>query len=309
MTETTGSPHAGDLGVVDPIRVPGAFQRAVQETHVLVRVFVALAIADVAARTLGLLGPAVDLSLSRPLSMIASYLPRDLVIALPAIIVLRLRSAPAVTPWVVAGAIVVAVAEILVQPLGSFVQADFTLSVLVTLTPSAGWLMIGWGLTRINPTEPSLRVAGTANLVAALVVLAALVIAFLPLVVPPPLGFGQGPATEVAVEIGLLQVLGSCASAYMFRAVVRGFGDPRRPRLARSVGATAAALSSVLGLGAALVTLLGRIDPRTLEWLTQSGVYVPLFWLGIGGAPSLLVVAFGLGLADPYRRVGGMRLD
>jgi hypothetical protein len=295
--------------VVDLIRVPELVQRAVRETPMLARVFVALAIADVFARTLGLLGPPVDLSLSRPLSVTASFLPRDLLIVLPAIIMLRLRNAYAVTPWVVAGAIVVAVAEILGQPLASLVQADFTGYTLVTLMAPAGWAVIGWGLGQMNPKEPSLRVAGTANLVAALVVLASLVVALLPLVVTPAVGFGQAPPIDTAVEIGLLQVLGSCGWAYLFRAVIRGFEDPRRPDWATSAGAIAAALSAVVGLVIAVVTVLGRIDPRTLGWLTQSDVFVPLVWLGAGGALSLLVVAFGLGLADPYRRVGGMRLD
>jgi hypothetical protein len=305
--ETTSKPD--DLGVVDPIGVPGAAQRAFRDAPVLARLFVALAVVDVVGRTLGLLGPAVDLSLSRPLSVIASFLPRDLLILLPAIIVLRLPNAQAVTPWIVAGAIIVAGAEILARPLAALFQADFTVYSLVILMAPAGWLAIGWGLTRINPREPSLRVAGTANLVAALVVLASAVVALLPLVVPSPPGFGEGPATDIVVEIGLLQLLASGAWAYLFRAVVRGFGDPRRPVWAMSAGAIATALSAVLGIGLAVVTVLGRIDPRTLHWLTQSDVYVPLAWLGLGGAVSLLVVAFGLGLADPYRRVGGMHLD
>jgi hypothetical protein len=309
MSDTGGSPApAESLGAVDPIRIPQSVQRALRETPMQARVLIALAIADVIARTLGLLGPAVDLSLSRPLSVIASFLPRDLLIALPAIIVLRLPNAYRVTPWVVAGAIVVAVAELLVQPLASLVQADLTGYAIVVLMPLAGWLAIGRGLAQINPKEPSLRVAGTANLVAALVVVASLVVALLPLVVPLP-GLGQGPPIDVAVEIGLLQVLGSCAWAYLLRAVVRGFGDPRRPAPARSAGAIAAALSAVLGLGIAVVTVLGRIDPRTLQSLTQSDVYVPLVWLGTGGAVARLVVAVGRGLAVPYRRVGGMRLD
>lgn len=321
MTEAASVPPQSDeppksagLGSTEPrvislIRVPESVQRVVRETPTLARVFVALAIADVFARMLGLLGPPVDLSLSRPLSVIASFLPRDLLIMLPAIIMLRLPNAYAVTPWVVAGAIVVAVAEILGQPLAALVQADFPGYALVTLVAPAGWVVIGWGLGQMNPKEPSLRVAGTANLVAALVVLASLVGALLPLVVPPAAGFGQGPPIDIAVQIGLLQVLGSCGWAYLLRAVIRGFEDPRRPPWATSAGAFAAALSSVVGLVIAVVTLLGRIDPRTLGWLTQSVVFVPLVWLGVGGALSLLVVAFGLGLADPSRRVGDMRLD
>ena len=64
-----------------------------------------------------------------------------------------------------------------------------------------------------------------------------------------------------------------------------------------------------MSLGIAVLTVVGRVDPGLLAPIVQSPIYVPLFWLAGGGATSLLVVAFGLGLADPMSRVGGMVLD
>lgn len=114
---------------------------------------------------------------------------------------------------------------------------------------------------------------------------------------------------DTAFSIGILGVLGALAWGFFLQSAVRGFGDPGRPNLATSVGTFAALLAAALGLGIAILTVVGRVDPTLLAPIVQSPIYVPLFWLAGGGATSLLVVAFGLGLADPMSRVGGMVLD
>jgi hypothetical protein len=296
-------------GVVGELRIPDPVRRAYRSTPGLAMVFIGLAFLDAVARTLGLILPSVDLNPARPLSIVSSFLPRDLLILLPAVILLRLPRALQVTPLVFAGAVAISLGTLLAFPLGSLmlpVAMDFSAA---TFIPAIGWAAMGWGLATLNPKTPPPPVAGTANLVAALVVLAAATLGVLPLVIPRELDLGDPAVRDTALSIGILGVLGALAWGFFLRALVRGFGDPRRPNLATSVGTFAALLAAALGLAIAILTVVGRIDSGLLAPIVQSPVYVPLFWLAGGGATSLLVVAFGLGLADPMSRVGGMVLD
>jgi hypothetical protein len=296
-------------GVVGELRIPEPVRRAYRSAPGLAILFSGLAILDAVARTLGLLQPPVHLDLAQPLTVLGSYLPRDLLILLPAVILIRLPSALRMTPFVLAGAVAISLGQLLELPLGSITLPPVMGYSAATFIPALGWIALGWGLATLNPRAPLPTVAGTANLVAALVVIAAAVLGFLPLVVPRELDLHDPTTLNTVVSIAMVAILEAVAWAFFLRAVVRGFGDPRRPNLATSVGTFAALLAAALGLGIAVLTVVGRVDSVLLAPIVQSPVYVPLFWLAGGGATSLLVVAFGLGLADPMSRVGGMAID
>jgi hypothetical protein len=296
-------------GVVGELRIPEPVRRAYRSAPGFAMVFLGLVIVDATARTLGLLQPAVHLDLARPLTVLSSFLPRDLLILLPAVILIRLPSALHVTPLVLAGAVAISLGQLLELPLGSVVLPPAMGYSAATFVPALGWIALGWGLATLNPKTPPPTVAGTANLVAAVVVIAAAILGLLPLVVPRELDLRDPSTLNTVVSIAIVEILGAVAWGFFLRAVVRGFGDPRRPNLATSLGTFAALLAAALSLGIAVLTVVGRVDPGLLAPIVQSPIYVPLFWLAGGGATSLLVVAFVLGLADPMSRVGGMVLD
>jgi hypothetical protein len=296
-------------GVVGELRIPDPVRRAYPSTPGLAVVFIGLSVLDAVARTLGLLQPPVRLDLAQPLTVLGSFLPRDLLIVLPAVILIRLPSALVVTPFALAGAMAISLGQLLELPLGSVALPSIMGYSAATFLPALGWISLGWGLALLNPKTPPPTVAGTANLVAAVVVIAAAVLGFLPLVIPRELDLRDPSIINTVVSIAIVQILGALAWGFFLRAVVRGFGDPRRPNLATSIGTFAALLAGALGLAIAVLTVVGRIDSGLLAPIVQSPIYVPMFWLAGGGATSLLVVAFGLGLADPLSRVGGMVLD
>ncbi len=295
--------------VVGELRIPDSVRRAYRSTPGLATAFIGLAVVDVFARILGLLLPAVDLDLARPLAVLSSFLPRDLLIVLPAVVVLRLPAAVRVTPWVVGGAVVVALGTLLERPLGTIVvpvSMGFSAAVIL---PAIGWVAMGLGLTVLNPKTPPPIVAGTANLVALMVVVAAAMLALLPLVIPRSLDLHDPAILRAVLWIGVTGVLGALAWGFFLRAVVRGYAEPRRPERATSLGTFATLIAAGLGLAIAILTTVARVDPGLMEPIVQSPLYPPLFWLASGGATSVLVLAFGLGLADPMSRVGGMALD
>jgi hypothetical protein len=296
-------------GVVDGMRPLDAVRRTYRGASPIARVFTGLVVVDVIARTLGLVQPAVDLSPARPLSLVASFLPHDLLILLPAFVIVRLPRAIELTPWVISGAIVIGLVELVALPLSSLAPPTFPGSVAIVIVTGLGWIGIGWGLAAINPKGPPPTVAGVANLVAVAILFASAALAILPLAIPRTLDLNDPVQLDLVIRTGVLGFLASVAWAWVLRAVVRGYGDPRRPSQATSLSTLAAIIAGVLAVGVAAITIFGRVDPAILAPLTRSPIYVPMVWLGSGGAMSLLVVAFGLGLADPYSRVGGMILD
>jgi hypothetical protein len=296
-------------GVVGELRIPEPVRRAYRSTPAVAMVFIAIAFLDPVGRGLGLFQPAVHLDPAQPLSIVSSFVPRDMLILLPAVILLRLPSAVRVTPFVLGGAVAISLGQLLELPLGSVVLPPALGYTAATFVPTLGWIAMGWGLATLNPKTPPTAVAGTANLVAAVVVIAAAALGVLPLVLPRELDLRDPSILNTVFSIAVVEILGALAWGFFLRAVVRGFGDPRRPNLATSLGTFAALLAAALSLAIAVLAVIGRVDPRLLVPILQSPIYVPLFWLAGGGATSLLVVAFGLGLADPMSRVGGMVLD
>ena len=96
MTDSKPVASTNDLGVVDPIRIPGAarVRRLWARLPLLSRVFVALAAVDVVVRGLGLFGTSLFLEIDHRLTWLTAFLPHDALILLPAVIVARRPTVP-----------------------------------------------------------------------------------------------------------------------------------------------------------------------------------------------------------------------
>jgi hypothetical protein len=297
-------------GVVDAIRIPPWIREPAErwwrEMPRLARVFVGLALLDIVGRSFGVLAPGIPWGYLTPLSFVSAFVPHDLWIVLPALLVIRRPDAEAATPWVVRGAIVLAVAEFASGPgqaiLGGVGGAS-TISVLVGAAASLGilaaWLLLGRGLAVLTPREPSQTVTQIANLaVAALGLLAALYLA--DTLVSPGFDFGD-PAYNQAVTLsnltGPFRVL---AWAYLVWVVIRGFGDTRRPAIATATAGTGAILAAFIVPAASVAArLLGALGVDLSGGSGFGEVFLIVSWLGDIVGPSLIAIAFVLGLAEP----------
>jgi hypothetical protein len=232
--------------------------------------------------------------------------------------VLRRRDAPERTPWIVAGATVLAIVELVDTPLrflvasliaGGSVSVSLVAAIVATLLVVGAWVAIGWGLSQLNPDSPTPFVTGLGNLVA-VVILAAAVLNLLT-VGQSPAGFGTAAEDQLyAINQLLAAIAEPIAWAYVLRAVVRGFEDVTRPAPALRLGLAAASLAAVLAL---VMTLLGAIllvakapvvgfNAGAFRGMLDSDGLVALAWLGTAGATGLLILAFGLGLGQPFAR-------
>jgi len=257
---------------------------------VLAQAFIGLALVDAVARTFGLIEPTVG---GGEIELFASYVPRDAWILLPALILIRRKTAPRDTPWVHRGAIFIALVTLLGRPIAAIFGSPQTLFVAESVLSGAGFLVLGFGLKVLNPRSPSPAIAGLANLVAIGVLSAFLA------------GFIASLLTDLRLDIifsppwwsyagGILH--GACI-AYLVRAVVRGLDDPSRPSGATR-WATSGALLWVLGLfGEGLVATSYVITHAN----TLSAELALGFVLLQSVGPLLIVIGFGLGLADPLR--------
>jgi hypothetical protein len=296
-----------DAGVVDPIRVPESIQRLVRGLPRLAQVFIGLTVVDVLGRSIGLVAPRIDFSIDNPASFLAAFIPHDLVILLPAILVIRRPDALRTTPLILIGATAVAVVELFLTPLSFFVSdssastigLSISLSILASTATAGGWLAMGRGLADLNPPVPSPFATGLANLVAIGVALP-IVGGVISDVTRPPIDVGD-PSTNTAMALGsVFGVVALLASAYLLRSVVRGLDDERRPRRAIQAGVASAAISAVVGLITTIVGVALVIDRNgTATAGFDSALYSISLWLGVAGTTSLLVVAFALGLAEP----------
>ena len=96
------------------------------------------------------------------------------------------------------------------------------------------------------------------------------------------------------------------AWAVVARIAVKGLGDVRRPAVATTLAATAMVLAAI---SAALIVIEAFL--MALQYLGVLGGSViagmlGLGWLASGLVPTVLVVAFGLGLADTSVRIPGV---
>ena len=284
---------AESLGVVSPLRVPGAAaaRRAFLGLPPLARVFVALVGVDVVMRALGLYGTGVYLFLDNPLTWFTAFFPHDALILLPALVIARRPDALERTPLVVRGAVAVAVAELLNGPARGLVSgnapdpviAPTVVSIVVLLMIAGGWFWLAQGLRALNPEKPTESIAGLANVVAGALTIAALAHLTLALIGPAP-DVGNPTWTSLLQLDSAMIAAPALAFAYLARTVVLGTGDPARPYEARRLATGALVL---VAIGALLMLAVG-----------QGTIWILISWITGPVATTAFLAAFGLGLAD-----------
>jgi hypothetical protein len=297
-----------DGDVVDPIRVPDWLRdrarRAWTDTPLVARVFVGLAIVDVLVRWFGILQPPqssfVDLR-----GLYGFFMPHELWILLPAILLVRRPDAGRATPLILYGAVLVAVVRLAGASVtdlfgGTEPSAWLVLGAVRAVLLAAGWVLVARGLRRLNPAEPEPTAAGLANLVLGCSLLGSGVALVSSLVhVASDIGLGTGGAD-------VLSIAGSTAAevawAYLLWIVIRGMGDSRRPGLALGVAATGASVTGVLtGLTMIVGPVLTAAQP-SVEFWTGSGfqdLFNALGFIAVALGETLVVASFALGLAEP----------
>lgn len=303
----------GGLGVVDPIRVPAPIERLVDRLRDLPRlaqVFIGLAILDAIARTIGVIEPRASLS-GDLVGTFASYVPRAALIVLPAVVLARRPSAPVDTPWVLRGAVFIALVTLLATP--TLAWAIDTLGGLFPSGPEEGpirlfsfawalawalaWVAVARGLQSLNPRPPVPFAAGLANLIA-LSVVGTTVLDLLASTIAWSSRGGEIDAS-VVVTTSIANILGQIAVAYLLRTAVRGLDDPNRPRRATIVASWAAVLWAFALLTGSIFGLVAAVDIDVAmavpQWFSVSIALIADL------ATLLFVIAFGLGLADPSR--------
>jgi hypothetical protein len=308
------------LGVVEPMRVPGA-DRARRTWDALPRlsqVFVALVGLDIVVRAVGLFDTTMFLDIGQPLAVISSFLPHDALILLPAIIVYRRPDALAVTPNVVRGAIVIALIELLGRPLRGVVSGNAVdpisgptiVAIAAAIGTAWGWVLIANELRAFIPAEVAPQTRGLANLIAGAIALDLIVGGVAALLSPGNVG---NPAWTTLISLNsLVAAVAGLAFAYLARVVVLGTDDRSRPSRATSLATTALALHA---FGAVLLAIITTVALVQGSFGTFAGgfatneifnaIYVGIAWLAGPIAITAFVVAFGLGLADPRRLPSG----
>lgn len=304
-----GGRPEGDLGVVDPLRLPDGVLRAWQRSvawftvqPALGQLFIGLAAVDVLVRAVGIVGPPIYLDLGSPVGILNSFLPHDLLILLPALIVVRRTGAAEDTPNILDGAILIALVELLSHPTGALASTAggigpwAVVSLSATIVTAVGWVWVGRGLAGLNP-EPSSNAAGWANL-AAIGIIATVVLTGASFLIGPGFDVGDEQANSFLTLNQLGLILAPLALAYVGRTVIRGFDDERRPEMALRLGAAGVLLAAGLGLVVNAIVVLATAEVGFAESIARVGGWSLVYWLATGGAISLLVLAFGLGLAD-----------
>ena len=268
------------------------------------RLFIGLAVADIAIRGLFLwLESVLSTDGFRPTESPVAL--ADPLILLPALIVVRRPTAGADTPLVHWGAVVVAGTAFATGGIARFIglPAEATFrpvqeQVLETLVWTAGMLLLARGLTVLNPRTPGAFAAGSANLASGAIVVAALVSLLSSLInIESHLTvFRNLDLAASMLSVGAATV-GQLGIAYLARSVGRGFEDPSRPERATRLGSMAGVLYGVTALISAVLVGIEEITP----WHgVPADVFTALGFMA-DGALVLLVVSFGLGLADPLR--------
>jgi hypothetical protein len=232
------------------------------------------------------------------------FVLHDLVILLPAIILWRRPTAATDTPFVLWGAVGLATVTFVFGPIAPFIglpvvdRYTSTQPVLMAGLETASWILIGGGLARLNPPVPRPTTAGFANLLSGALILATLVALLI--------GIASFVAqTRQFVHIDWPVVIVSMTAtfaypfgfAYVARAVARGLDDPNRAAFAIRLGTAAVALEIVPRVIGPLAFAL----ETALHWRgLPAGAFATL---GVMSdiAFVMLLIAFGLGLADPLR--------
>jgi hypothetical protein len=294
MTDPQPAATTSDLGVVDPIRIPGAAraQRLWASLPQVSRIFVVLAVVDIVVRGLGLFGTSLFIEIVAPLTWITAFLPHTALILLPAVIAARRPGAAAALPLVVQGAIVVALVELLKDPVGNAfsgivvdqILAPVLVAMAGAIATAVGWVAIARGMRAFTPPPPPDAIAGLAGFVAGGLAIGAFVSAASAILLGQ-IDLGD-PAWNTLLRLNNAVVaLSGLGLAYLAWVVIRGTVDPDRP--ARATKLASASLVA-LAIGTILVWFGG-----------QGPIWLAVFLITHTGAWTGLVVAFGLGLADP----------
>jgi len=314
-TELTQPGGATPLGVVDPLEIPGvaAAVRTWWRLPPVGRVFVALAAIDVLWRLLGIGGYRVNVALDIPISFLWAFAPHNLLILLPALVVLRRPDAATATPLILQGAIAIGLVELLSGPAQSVVIglegtlpliASTILSIAATFVWAAGLLALAIGLLALRPPRPSLPLAGLANLAAGTVAAGVATAVFVALAVPGP-GLGIPEWNTLSALAGTLGIIPSAVWAFLVWVVIRGAGDASRPRVATITAAAAAVLLALTWLPVLIADLVVLAEILVGQPVTVAPSSFSLGWFGTGLAMSALAVSFGLGLAGTSARTTG----
>lgn len=299
--------------MVESLRLPDGVVRAWRRVvawfsalPLLAQLFMALSALDLVVRSVGVVGPPIVLDAGVPFAAVTSILPHNLLILLPALIVIRRPGATEAAPNLVDGAIFVALVELLSHPSTALASTIggigpwLAVAVAAVVLGMVGWVGIGRGLSAMNP-EPTPNTAGWAN-VAAAGILATVVVGVLTYLAGPGIDLGDPEINGLLTLNTLAHIVAPAALAYAGRAIVRGFDDVERPEVALRLGASGVLLAAGLGLFVNLLTLLAVANAAFSQSIAQFGGWGVVYWLATGGAISLLVVAFGLGLAGDDQR-------
>jgi len=295
MTETKPSVATSDLGVVDPIRVPGAARarRLWSGLPGLAQVFVALVAVDIAIRTVGLFGTSLFLDLGSPITWLTAFLPHDALVLLPAVLLWRSPGALTDLPLLLRGAMTIALVELLKDPVRGVVAGTgaglevlpiVLVGFVAAIATGVAWAAIGRELRALAPAKPWDSSALLANLVGGAIAIAAVASAASALLFGE-LDLGDSVATLIVRVTGALAALSGLGFAYLAWIVVRGTDDPARPAIATRLGAVSV---SAIAIG----TFLSLVAGAGIFWIL-------LLVVAYVGGYTGLVVAFGLGLADP----------
>ena len=311
MSDAEPASRADQLGVVDPLRIPGLdpARRILGGLPALAQVFLVAVLVDIVARTLGVLGlpPAIDFA--APLSIVG-FLPHLAFVLLPVVVLWRRPDAAVETPLVLWGAAALALVELLSWPvtaLFSTTTGDLTgrtvAQIAIVAVRTAGFVALARGLQRLTRAAPNDRLLGLSNLVFAVIAGSALLSTLFVFILP---GADLGdPAWDAQVRLmNALASLPTLAFAFLARVVVRGTVDLQRPMVATSVATGAVVLSTLVH---AVTLFLGFLALLQLGFALSSGPlgFEQSFVFGMLEvvAQVLLVIAFGLGLADTSVRM------
>ena len=300
------TPSTATLGVVDPIRVPGLepARRFWNRLPLLGRVFLVVAPVDLVVRLLGIPGLESHLEIGLPIAIFSSFLPHYAMLLFPVVVLARRPDAATATPLILAGAVALALVELLGGPLSlwlSPIVGDITgwtvLQLAIAIARGGAFLALAYGLLAIDRSVPSPTAAGLANLVGGVITVSAIVSVLVQLLgqqvdLGTPEWSRQFLLTGVAGQLVLL------AYAYLARAAIRGSTDTTRPRAATTLAAGGMVLGGIdafLALASGALVLLQILFAISTPDVPGSFGF---WFIGNGIVLTLLVVAFGLGLGD-----------
>jgi hypothetical protein len=284
--------------------------RAWKRLPVLGQAFVVLAIVDLVVRALGVGGLSLFIDLSQPLTIIG-FLPHLAFVLFPVVVLLRRPDAATATPLVLWGAVALSLVDLLSGPLfavfpgiGDNLETWTLLQVLAVAGRGGGYICVALGLTALTRAAPSTSVLGLSNLVTFLIGGAAAT-SILLVLLQPATDYGEAGWTSQIHLVNMLGPLQNLAFAFLARVVVLGSVDLRRPVVATYTATGAIVLAAILDFFTLALNVLFMVQLALAisPGLPGPGVGFAFQLIGTGLVGVLLVVAFGLGLADTSVRV------